>query len=140
MYVPKYFELHEFLPPSIYDQNKNLWFLFDERILKTADRLRELYGPLVINDWFWGGKYKESGLREFKTETGSKLSQHKFGRALDIKPIRFSASQLRDDILKNSNIKAFEYITCIEMDTPWLHVDCRNWDKAHNGIFKVYPL
>jgi len=143
MYIPKYFAAHELVPPSVYDalngDERRIFNLFDDRQLRTDDMLRERYGPVTINNWKWGGNFKESGLRDPRTGTGAAWSQHKFGRGTDKKFDKVTAEEIRQDILANPNNEAFQFITCIEMGVSWLHTDCRNWDKNKNGILLIYP-
>jgi hypothetical protein len=49
-----------------------------------------------------------------------------------------SIDLIREDILQNKYPDDFKYITCIEMDVSWLHIDCRNYDKLNNGIKLIY--
>ncbi len=129
----------------LYQQKKAhetvIWGMLDNRILITGDRLRTRYGPMMINDWYTGGRYDDRGYRskDYGSDTGSSLSQHYSGRALDLIPRNTTVDEIRNDILDNPFDPTFEYITCIEMDVPWLHVDCRNWNKKKFGILKIYP-
>ena len=54
-----------------------------------------------------------------------KLSQHKFGRALDPKFKHVSAEEVRQEILSDPHCEDFKYIRCIEMDVSWIHFDTR---------------
>jgi hypothetical protein len=49
------------------------------------DALRDKFGPITVNDWSWGGTFKESGYRSATSRTGAKYSQHRYGRAFDCK-------------------------------------------------------
>lgn len=80
--------------------------LFDINALRTIDRLRSHFGPLTINDWMWGGDFQESGFREWDTETGATLSQHKFGRAFDCKFKNVTAEEVREDMRKHNMFQA----------------------------------
>lgn len=144
MHIPGYFKLYELLPKDFYNKylsykGDNLWFLFDDRLLKCADRLRERYGKMIANTWYWGGKHQYRGWRPFDCTVGSAFSQHKFGRALDLVPDECTAEEIRKDILQSKNQDIFIDITCIETKVSWLHVDVRNWDKPNKGIFLVNP-
>ena len=144
MYIPKYFQIQELVPRAIFEsypekKRANLWFLFDERALITADRLRERYGSMVCNTWLWGGDRQYSGWRPGDCAEGSLLSQHKRGAAFDFLPQKITAEEIRRDILTDPNCQDFEFITCIEAGVAWLHFDTRNWDKKERGIFTVKP-
>jgi len=144
MYKPKYFSLREVLPQNFYANNKpirgeKLWLLFDPRILQTADLLRERYGTLIANTWAWGGTHQFRGFRPFNCGIGAEFSQHKFGRALDLIPKHVSSEEIRRDIIAQPNGANYKYITAIETDISWLHIDCRNWDKAQHGLNAFKP-
>lgn len=138
IYKPKYFRIEELVPPNLVNSvsHDRLWWALDWRVLWTADRLREMYGPMSANTYVWGGPHKERGLRDPMSKTGSLWSQHKFGRALDLVPRNTTAAQIRHDIINNPKVPEFAHITCIEMDVGWLHFDVRNWE---GDVLKVYP-
>ncbi|KFA99388.1 D-Ala-D-Ala carboxypeptidase family metallohydrolase [Vibrio sp. ER1A] len=131
MYIPKHFKPQEFVSPSIYSKRgvKSLE-LMDERILRTIDDLRVNLGkPITVNNWLWNGQRKQSGYRDQSfystdSEYASSLSQHKYGRALDFLVKGMSAPDVRRHILENKHL--YPYITFIEVDIEWCHIDCRN--------------
>ena len=121
MYTPKHFSWFELVPSKDYKQYW-LW-LIDERILKTIDEMREYYNrPIIINDWYWGGKFSLRGLRPFNSGVGAKFSQHCYGRAVDLDVQGVSAEKVRNDIRSG----LFPEITCIETGVSWMHLDVRN--------------
>lgn len=83
------FTLKELLPPDFYEANKHLgdllWMIFDDRLLRTLDRLAFKYGRIVVNNYGAKGGYKESGYRLMDSGVGANLSAHKFGRGADAK-------------------------------------------------------
>jgi hypothetical protein len=89
MYTCRHFKLAELVYPELYkDHNGNskLWVCFDVRLLAAIDDIRDFIGiPVAINSWASGGTAKSSGLRPLSDNIGAKLSQHKFGRAADLK-------------------------------------------------------
>jgi hypothetical protein len=140
MYIPEKFELYEWLPKDFYNANINhygdmLWLMFDERLLWTYDQLRKRYGRIILNDWFWGGNNQYRGWRPFDCPKGAKLSQHKWGRAGDSIFLRL-AEEIRQDIMRNQNDDEFQYISVIEKDVSWLHIDCRN-SSYNNKIMLI---
>lgn len=141
-YKPKNFELYELYPRHFYETWQHradiLWQLWDDRVLYTLQKLRNRYGKMNMNDWFWGGTNQYKGMRPFDCPVGSELSQHKFLRAADPTPEDMPAEQIRKDILADPWQEDFKYITCIEMNVDWFHFDTRNWDKMKSGILKVY--
>ena len=82
MYKCKYFKISELVAPALVKAlpENTLWALFDERLLRMADAIREKYGPCTVN----GGGLTDCGLRDPQSATGAKYSMHKIGRALDM--------------------------------------------------------
>jgi hypothetical protein len=143
-YRPKYFALNEVVyPGAIQARGEKAWELMDDRILRGADWLREKFGPCVINGKFGGKGFTESGLRDPFTTTGAKFSQHKFGRALDLKFLKVTCTEVYDYIIRNPTEARANGITTVEdiRDTKgqWLHVDCRLLPETFpiNGILVV---
>lgn len=140
MKVSNNFYIWEFVPPEVYNRfyESSTWFI-DPACIKIAQFLRELGDkPLSINTWKDGGAFKESGFRLPDSKTGGKLSQHKFGRAIDLKGENIEA--LYQWILGNQ-AKAYELgIRCVEdfsVTKTWLHIDVRDTGESYQGIIKV---
>lgn len=141
MYTPKHFALHELLPPNLYNDLVSQgregvgWRLMDERILKTLDLLKIKFpkGSITVNNYYWGGDRKWSGLRTPNSPNYSITSQHSYGRAVDCVFSAYSESEVRQYIIDNPD--EFPDITGIEDFTgmTWVHIDCRNSDRS---IFK----
>jgi hypothetical protein len=146
-YHPKYFALNEVIPPTIIaERGERAWSLMDDRILQGADWLRETFGPAVINGKYGGKVFTESGLRDpFDTTSKSaKWSQHKFGRALDLKFTKVSVKEVYDYILANQPEARSHGITTVEdiaFTGNWLHIDARKLPETFpdNGILVVKP-
>lgn len=129
MYRCKFFKIYELVPKmyhETYPENK-LWLLFDNRVLLTLDLLREQYGKVVVNDWYFGGEFQLRGFRPADTTVGVQFSQHKFGRAFDCKFIDTPVGVVRQDCI-DKRYECFKYITAIETGIPWFHFDTRNND------------
>lgn len=144
MHIPNHFQLHELVPESVYKQRDGspaLWWVFDPRILRAADVLRERYGPMVCNTWRSGAQIHFRGFRPPTTDVGAVLSQHRFGRALDLIPQKCTAEEIRQDIISNpdmvQDITGTWLITAMETGVDWLHIDCRNHDPGRAG-FKLF--
>ena len=143
MYKCKYFGIKELVSPLVYKQFGDFaWSFFDENFLKDLDLIREKWGsPIIINDWAWGGQYKESGLRcnmdsLVKGKSRPYLSGHVLGKGADPKPRNKKVIELHDFIIKIS--KEFKSIRRIEafIKTPtWVHVDGLNTDSSEIVIF-----
>ncbi len=128
MKVSKDFSLAEFIPPDIYEMSpvNGTWFL-DPRIITIAQFLRDRYKlPVVINNYLTGGQYQNSGYRDPLSSVGAMFSQHKFGRAIDVKVEGMFPEEIRQDVIRNWNIFKAVGVTTLEINTPtWVHLDCR---------------
>ena len=130
MYKCEYFKVHELVPPHVYDaRGEKAWELLDKRLLQTLDRLRRRYGPMTVNNYYWGGDREWSGLRTSDSPYYSPYSQHTFGRAADCLFKTISVEQVRREILSTPNAPEFELIGSIELDVSWLHFDVRNCNR-----------
>jgi hypothetical protein len=131
MYYPKYFDIWELIPPDmlalINDKGSKWGFdtLFDERLLITMDRLREQFGAMEANTWGWGGRHCFRGFRLPSCRIGAELSQHRFGRAVDLMPLDSTVGSIRQEILWKPNSPRFQYIGGLELGVSWLHIDVR---------------
>ena len=138
--IPKYFSLRELVPPSVFSAfGERAWQFLDPHMLWTLDELRKLHGIAYVNNWHMGGNFQFSGLRPFDCAEGAACSLHKFGKAFDIKFAQTSAEEVRQHILHNADLPAYQYITCIEMNVGWLHMDNRNHNVVAHGIKQIHP-
>ena len=136
MYEPKFFKLEELVPPDVFTlQGEKAWLTLDDRLLLALDALRYEFGPIIINTWhnpklwFKFGKRSQSGLRtalhyKDNLEFKNSASQHKYGRAADMLFVDIKVNHVRNIILTEPD--RFPMIHGVEMDVPWLHVDCGN--------------
>ncbi|NJL73884.1 MAG: hypothetical protein HC892_01425 [Saprospiraceae bacterium] len=129
MKVSNNFTLQEFVSESVYVKfgNNSIWFI-DQKIINIAQLFRTIVDKSVtINNWHNKGSFNESGLRDFSTSTGVSFSQHKFGRAVDLKVDGMTGDQMRKIVIDNKIAFLQIGLTTIEDKTPtWLHCDCRN--------------
>ena len=141
-YKPKYFKPQELFSKKVFareeTKGEQIWRLMDYRILWTADRLRERFGKMTINDWLWGGGLQLRGYRDmmldlFGTDY-SMTSQHAFGRAIDYNFESVSVEEVIQDILGDPWKPEYKYITGLEVDTTWVHNDTRSWNKGSSGL------
>lgn len=136
MYTCKYFKIYELVPKHVYEERgEKAWSLLDSRALEMLDKVREFSGPLVVNNWKWGGDRQWSGLRTPESPYGTIYSQHRYGRAFDCISSQKSSQELREHILNNQ--EDFPYIRGIELDVSWLHFDVGN--RPGNGIVTFKP-
>lgn len=119
MYTPKHFKASELVPRGY----ERYWLiLMDERILRTLDAIREHYNrPVLVNH----AGMQNRGWRPPNSTVGGKLSQHRFGRAVDLSVSGISAETVRNDIRSG----LFPLITAIEKDVSWVHIDVRNVER-----------
>lgn len=148
-YCPRHFKAYELVPPEVYDApfidgkkfgERALQFVLDVRTLITADTIREFFAvPVIINDWYWQKRkgvprrkwLTQRGYRPPKSCIGARYSQHRFGRAIDCTLVGITATAARDIIVNHPS--EFPYITRVEDNVSWLHVDCAN--VFHRGIY-----
>ena len=133
------FVIQEFVPPEVYKifGVNSIWFI-DFKVVSIAQWLRDYHNsPVTINNWHVGGKYTESGFR-YNTSLGASFSQHKYGRAIDVKIKDVEPNQIRDSIVDNFEELRDLGLTTIEAGTKtWVHLDVRFTDKKE--LFVVWP-
>lgn len=135
MKLSENFHLNEFIDPETYAWfgEKSIWFI-DKRVISLAQFIRSRHKkPVTINNWATGGSYKLSGFRPPETTIGGKLSQHRFGRAIDVKVKGLTPQELYKDITDNQSLYMKVGLTCVEnVDyTPsWTHLDVRETNSS----------
>jgi hypothetical protein len=110
--------------------------LFDPRILYTADILRDRFKcPIIINDWNTGGAHTQRGFRT-DSDTGAVLSQHRFGRAIDMTIVNITADDFRKMAREKKLIYELMYVSRIEDGVSWIHLDVANVEGTEIVFFK----
>ena len=136
MYQCKHFAIHELVPPHVFSERQDkAWQLLDERLLITLDKLRERYGSITVNNYFWGKDREWSGLRTTDSPYYSPFSQHSFGRAADCLFANVATESVRQEIIDHPDDPDFQLIGSVELGVSWLHFDVRNCDR----IMAFYP-
>jgi hypothetical protein len=140
-YVPLHFRVEEFVDPETFKNRGNRSLaLIDWRMLWTADHLREYFDkPITINNWIFGGNREWSGIRNPKSTYYSVTSQHTMGRALDMLIDGIDADDVRNEIINNPDEPSFKYITTLETDISWVHLDCRILGPDQKRFLLVTP-
>jgi len=144
MYKPNHFGIKELVPKALYNKYKSkgdaflFQVVFDERLLRLIDRIREEYGSMTCNDWPWGGSNQYRGFRPPDCSIGAVLSQHRFGRAVDLIPKSITPDEIRTEIIANQNSDKWKDVGGLEMDISWLHIDVRQRTDP-NKINLFYP-
>ncbi|MBF84570.1 MAG: hypothetical protein CL489_08860 [Acidobacteria bacterium] len=135
-YEPKKFTVKELVPPEVYEaRGEKALELIDVRIVMILDHLREkLDKPITVNSWSWGGHYSQSGLRDVGHYGSSEkyfnsFSQHKYGRGVDFRVKGMTAEEVRQYIYDHKDEGALKYVTFVEEDVSWVHVDVRNCER-----------
>jgi hypothetical protein len=133
MYKTKYFTIKELVNPELLKKigEETAWKMFDARLLKMADKIREKFGPCTVN----ASGLVDCGLRDPNSTTGAKYSMHKIGRALDL---HIRSVELQCSGNKAAKTKAYNRIReqlmvdhefdCLNFENGihWLHVDTGN--------------
>ncbi|KKN74681.1 hypothetical protein LCGC14_0388830 [marine sediment metagenome] len=131
MKVSTNFHLKEFIDKKTYQKwgEASLWFI-DPRIIQVAQFIRTRHGKAItINGTLNGHTYNYSGFdppRGYRKATS--LSQHQFGRAVDLKFSGMTVQEAYKDIIDNQDVYLKIGLTTVENieATPsWLHIDIR---------------
>jgi hypothetical protein len=149
--VSQNFFLDEFIDPVTYEElGAKSIDQIDGKLIAIAQFVRTKLGKgITINNWFTGGKFKESGLRNPATKTGAKLSQHKLGKAIDLKASVVSGKDWHKFVKENSKELyklGVRRIECDSIAKTWLHIDLREHNRLCIQVVdlvkvvKEYPL
>ena len=134
MKISDHFYLQEFVPESIYKRfgNRALWFI-DPRLVSIAEWIRDYVDtPILINNWHMGGSRQFSGFRPPECKVGAALSQHRYGRAMDIVIPKVPAPQVQEVIQSNFVFLKTLGLTTMEAHTrTWTHLDVRQTGASH---------
>lgn len=123
-----WFGIEELVPRHMFEEyGEKCWEFFDDRLLLTLDSLRDVYGPIYINDW--KREIEWNGLRTPEYPNYRYSSQHNFGRAANMKFENWVAQEVIDDIIKQPKLAEFEHINALRVDVSWVHIDLRNSDR-----------
>ncbi len=142
MKVSENFDLREFVHPSHWSKGAAFAMkVVDARLFAVAQTVRDrLDAPIYINNWHVGGTFSLSGARPFDTSLGAKYSQHKFGRAIDLKGTQHTAKDIYNEISLNWSL-IYQPLGVTRLEdinhTPtWVHVDLAYTDSGNLVIFK----
>ena len=127
--VKKNFTIQELVCREVYNKwGERAWQFLDTNLLEVLLVLRRdiLQVPLVCNDWKFGGKNTQRGLRcntcqLVKSKTAPYLSMHIFGKAVDLVSAKMTAEKMRK-LIQEKSVK----LPCnvrIEGGVNWLHID-----------------
>lgn len=140
MRLTEHFTLKEFVSPAIYRRwgRKSIIFI-DSRLPDATEGVRKLVGkPAIINGGYGKHAFKHSGFRSFLVKHFSWYSQHRFGRAIDIKFKYIMTKDAYKIIMDNQKLVRELGFTTIEdiRDTPsWIHLDMRyNYNQPDDKL------
>lgn len=137
--ISRNFFLDEYIPEGLYHQLESkphiLIGLLDKRLIAADQRLRNVFGPVTINNWATGGDRNWSGIRTPGSPFYSATSQHSWGRASDKIFVQATPEEVRDYIKENWKKLG---ITCIEENVGWVHSDVR-YVMNQKELLLVYP-
>jgi len=143
--VSENFFLWEFVPRNIlYRLEERALLLIDSRIIEVAQYLRKMYGKTFINTYGIKGHLQNSGFRPCDAGIGAEFSQHKYGRAVDLKFPETSHAIIFKQITTGESIQKDLYqlgarrLEDIE-DTPtWIHIDLGEGKDVIENKLKVF--
>jgi len=130
--ITKNFSDKEVLPRELHGYRWE-WFI-DFRIVEVAQKLRDIFGPITINN----NRFNWSGYRTADCGVGAQFSQHRFGRALDLKFSNTTPEEVQKYIIEHES--EFMDLGLRRMENAaktktWLHIDCMHTGKEKIVIF-----
>ena len=136
----KYFKAQEFVSPKIYDIFGELsWNFISPVMVEAANFIRDKAGVMVLIN---GVNYQYSGYREYDCPIGAKYSEHKFGRAIDIKLKYMTGRDIFNFVMKFEDELIAIGVTRIEdpeYTKTWLHLDCKPGGLVNGRIHVFKP-
>ena len=121
------FALYELLPKEIYSDEDTGWEMFDEKLLRTIDIIRDILGiGLTCNNWKFGGNRNYCGARTEESDVYSYGSYHSVRpdrkvMATDLISPKMTAEKMRQILVANASDLPFQIR--IENGVRWLHID-----------------
>ena len=130
--ITKNFSDKEVLPRELHGYSWE-WFI-DFRIVEVAQKLRDIFGSITINN----ERFNWSGYRTADCGVGAQFSQHRFGRALDLKFANTTPEEVQKYIIEHES--EFMALGLRRMENAaktktWLHIDCMHTGKEKIVIF-----
>jgi len=127
MYKCKHFKIEELVPEKTYKTHgDDSWNLFDERILKVIDKIRDYFGcSMVINNWASEGNMQFRGYRYPGCGVGTPTGAHYKGMAADFNLYK-QGKLLDSEFVSKETIKnkaKFPEVKGVEVVNGWSHVD-----------------
>lgn len=145
--IKNYFCIEEFVSKKVYKKHgERAWKFICPRLLRTILLIRKkIDKPITINNWKWGGKFSQRGLRSnlsaifmSKFRKGHMyLSAHVTGRAIDFDVEGMTATEVRQ-WLKGIH-KELPYKIRLEnkmngKQISWVHLDLY-WEHKNPKVY-----
>lgn len=133
----RHFELYELVDRATFQKwGQDAWSLFHPDLLLTLDGIRDFFNvPVTVNNWYGGGPFQYRGYRGPECPIGAPASYHKNGMAADFDVKGYTAEDARRIIVENKNNEFLQYITRMERDVNWVHIDLAELRKDQKRIY-----
>ena len=112
--IKNYFAIHELVGKWTYKiHGERAWKFLDDDALECLLIIRKTLGkPMTVNNWYWGGKFSQRGLRTNLQQLVKNafykgklyLSAHLFGKAFDFDVEGMTAIEVRKWIVQNADL------------------------------------
>lgn len=127
MKISEHFDIRELVHPDIYNHpaigDRCIDFVHPSAKFVLED-IREDFGPVTINDWLFGGRFTDSGLRLPDGNVGARLSAHRFGCAFDLKFSEATPQDVFYHILNNQHkYPLIARMESVDYTPTWLHIE-----------------
>ncbi|CAL2094818.1 hypothetical protein [Tenacibaculum sp. 190524A02b] len=145
--IKKYFAIHELVGKWTYKiHGERAWKFFDDDLLLCLLIIRKGLGKkITVNNWYWGGRFSQRGLRTILQQLVKNafyqkrlyLSAHLFGKAVDFTVEGMTASEVRKWIYTNQHL--FPCKIRLEYqkngkEIIWVHLDTL-WEQKNPKIY-----
>jgi hypothetical protein len=107
--------------------------LIDQRLIQADQKLRDVFGPVTINNWWVGGMRNWSGLRTKESSYYSSTSMHSAGKASDKLFKNFDSEEVQEWVKEHWKEIG---ITRMEIGVFWVHTDVKKTDGKYLITFK----
>lgn len=144
--IKRYFDIEELVGKRTFKKyGERAWRFLDYRALYALLIVREgLDRSITVNDWKWGGKRQQRGLRtivqqmikNFFYKDKLYLSAHLFAKAFDYDVEGMTAQQVRLWIVSNEHL--FPFKIRLEGLVTWVHMDVI-WESQNPNVYVFAP-
>lgn len=144
--IKLYFGIEELVGKRTFKKyGERAWRFLDYRALYALLIVREgLDRSITVNDWKWGGKRQQRGLRtivqqmikNFFYKDKLYLSAHLFAKAFDFDVKGMSAKSVRLWILTHEDL--FPFKIRLEDLVTWIHLDVI-WEQNNPKVYLFAP-